>query len=780
MKSWALAIGFVLGSVPVAQAAYVCDKAIDTVGSDGVVVVREFYPDSCGGLFERGDAPRLKLTLKGTGSNGSQIGYACDLTDISGNVVSNVLSGAFRVPQGETTFDLSLPAPERFGHYTVTLRLMDAGGRDLGYSQSAFVVPAPEPARRDPFFALDANNGQERLYPAGKRLCFGAIGERLLSPKIVIIAPEDRLERYLETLSRERRTGRLANGDFAVSLHVSPAFDEMSYHPDFADLRCSSHAMVTGRLAQANYPVTEADLAKIRRFYARAAALLRDRTNVWFLQAEIDSNGRRRKMSGQWVHQLSTYALVARNIALGVREGNPDATIAPLGICCGDYFWSPQPFLYSRMILDAMRGAFDAVSLDAYTGNYDPLHGALTIPEESLARLLTDGAALSAEYGGRKEVWIAERGLGVDRYSAFDSEIDRRAMDETARALIIARAIPECRVYSLHLPSSRGGIYEERKNGFRPKPLLDMCLWRTTNVDASPTNQAKEHHTPRAFALAASGCARMLAFAHAPRSFALGDRIEVRSFLVPDGKGEQSRLALWTTGGALTVEVVLPAAAQQTDLAGNEVSLAVGRRSIVLSRTPFFLTVPAACREATETALRELKVVARSEKGARPSAEASRGAFAAVPFALDVVNNIFPRTALMPEHGFFPMKEEPSARLRFAYDDQGLSAEVAFAGETTHEDCEILLLRDDEVSAYYGSLRTPIKLALLPAEDGKTFRGKTTWEELRAKPQSGQRFRFTVRLPCRPSGHIGKPPFALVNVEPNSRFDLCASELILK
>ena len=762
-----------------AQGAYVCDKAIDTVGVDGAVVVREFHPDSTGGLFERGEAPRLKMTLKGRAA--TQVKVVCDLTDIALRAERDVASFMFDVPDGERTFDLVLPAPKQFGHYTVTAHFTDGAGADLGYSQSAFIVPAPEPVRRDPFFELDANNGQERLYPAGRRLGFGSIGEKMLSPQLVMVAPEDRLEAYLRGLEKGHRTGRLAREDFEVYMHLGPALDTDSYHPDFADLRLSAHARLTNRLTRAQYIVTDADLEKLRRFYTRAAAALRDRVKVWYLQSEIDSNGRRRKMNGQWVHQLSGYSLVARNMALAIRAGNPNATIAPLGICCGDYFWSPQPFLYSRMILDAMRGEFDAVSLDAYTGNYDPTHGPLTIPEESLAKLLTDGAALSAEYGGRREVWVAERGLGVDRYSAFDSEIDRRALAETARAMIIARAVPGCRSYSIHSPSGRGGIYAERANGGRPKPMNDMNLWRTTNVDVSPTNQTCEHHTPRAFTMAAGTCARMLAFAEESRTFALGDRIEVRSFRVPGASGAPvARFAVWTSGGALTAEVTLPKDGTFTDLAGNDSPLVEGKASLAISRQPFFLTFPLDARAAVEGALKGLAVVAREDATAGRTVYAEKGGFTAAPFELDVVNNIFPRTALMPEHGFFPMKEEPTAKLRFAYEDKGLAAEVTFAGETTHEDCEIGILRNDEVSAYYGAKRPPVKLALLKTNDVRVFRGKVTWEELGAKPESGARFWFTVRLPCRPSGHVGTPPFALVNAEPDNRFSKCATELVLR
>lgn len=763
-------------------AGYVCDKAIDTIGLDGPVTVREFYPDTdpTGGLFETNECPLLKLTVKGNGAVPVKVAYVCDLTDIAGNTTRDVAEGALEILPGERTFDVVLPPQPHFGHFTVTLRMKDASGRDLGYSQTAFIVPAGEPVRRDPFFKLDANNGCEKIYPAGRRLGFGGLGVKIPSAQVICHASDDRLEAYLDNLRPDRRTGRLAIADYELSVHVSQSFDTPEYYPEFADLRLLAHEHVTNRLAQSAYIITDADLAKIRRFYRRAAQLLSDRVGVWYIQGEFDSNGRRRRMNGQWVHHLSTTALVSRNLAQAIRAGNPRATIAVLGICCGDYFLSPQPFLYSRMVLDSMRGEFDAVALDAYTGNYDVTHGALTPPEESLARLLADGAELSAEYGGRKEVWIAERGLGVDYYSAFDSQIDRRAMDETARALIIAKAVSECRDYSLHLPSSRSCIYAERANKLRPKPTLDMSLWRTTNIDVSPTNLPNEHHTPRAFLLAASGCARMLAFAHTPRTFGLGDCMEMRSFLVPFAGGEVARIALWTTGGALVAEATLPVHGTLTDLAGNEQPLATGMTTFVVSRTPQFLTFAASAREAAEVAVRGFKVVSRENPKAARSVTASRGSFAGEPLALDVAGNIYPRTVLMPEHGFFPMKDEPSAALRFAYTEKGLEAEVVFAGETTHEDCEIQLLRGDEVSAYYGQLSRPVRMALAKTDSDKVFRGVVAWAELRSRPIPGQRFWFTARLPCRPTGHVGPAPFALVNREPRKVFLECATELILK
>ena len=767
-------------AVSSAQGAYVCDKTIDTIGMDGIVAVREFYPDSLGGLFEVGEAPRLKLTLRGNSTNVVQVNYSCDITDIYRNTLRDIASGTLNVQTGEVTHTISIPGQSRFGHYTVTMRISDVFAEDLGYAQSAFIVPRPEPIRRDPFFKADANNGQKRLYPACRRLGFGAIGVKILSPKDILLLSEDRIEGYLEGLAKVKRAGRFANEDFDLSVHVSPAFDTMSYYPGFGDVRDSSHAYVTNRLEQGLYPLTDADLAKIRRFYERASEQLRDCVKVWHLQSEIDSLGRRRRMSGQWIHHLSAYALASRNIAIGVRAGNPEAVIASLGICCGDYFWSPQPFLYSRMILDSMRGDFDAICLDAYTGNYDPTHGALTIPEESLARLLVDGANLSSEYGGRKEVWIGERGLGVDRYSAFDSEVDRRAMEETARAIIIAKAVPECRDYSLHMMSSRGGIYEERKNGWRPKPMLDMCLWRTTNIDASPTNQACEHHTPRAFALAASTCAGLLAFAGNPRSFSLGDHIEVRSFVVPTGGVDIVRIAIWTTDSAIRAEIALPGDGLMTDLAGNDNSIVGGKMSFDVTRAPFFLTFDSSIRERAELAVRNLKVLARDGNSLGMKVEAEFGGFTAAPLELDVVNNIVPRTALMPEHGFFPMKEPPSAKIRFAYTSDGIDAEVTFSGETMHEDCEIQMLRNDEVSAYYGKMREPVRIVLSKTDRVNVFRGKTTWNELRSVPRSGQRFLLKVRLPCRPEGYVGKPPFALMNAEPSQRFDQGVVELLLR
>ena len=62
---------------------------------------------------------------------------------------------------------------------------------------------------------------------------------------------------------------------------------------------------------------------------------------------------------------MAAFANIVRNAADGIREGNPKAKIAVLGMCCNEYFWMPEKFQFAKLILPALKGHFDCVALDA-------------------------------------------------------------------------------------------------------------------------------------------------------------------------------------------------------------------------------------------------------------------------------------------------------------------------------------------------------------------------------------------------------------------------------
>lgn len=757
----------------------------------GGVQAMSFWPEKTAGVLDVGEPAAMALEVKGVGGR-RDVAAAIDVRPFGGDIVKNVARIALK--DGENR--LALPGRGEYGHFTVIARISE-GGRETGFAQSAFAVAPKEPARRDPFFMVDKNGVMYPLLDSMRRLGFGAVF--LATPtarRVLEMSPEER-ERVVKGFEKGARTGVAADGNFRVMAAAGPNADGMKF--------------LFERAEAGEPPITSEELGIVRGHFRRISAALADRVDAWIVQEEFDSAMQARSnIATNYLGYLSSWGLLARNIVDGLKAGDPKCRIGMLGIYGGDYYRSNPPFEISRRMLWPLYGRFDFVALDAYSGNWNRMRSRYTPPEESFTRLLADGADLSAEYGGRREVANVERCAAVDYRAAYDSEQARDQLDHTIRSMILGRTVTNCLTYCLHLTAFVAPCRAYRENP-AAEPPADLGIWR-----AVPHGKDGFRYVPRPAMLAAGTAARLLAFTKAPRACALHDGVHLVTFAEPAGGAGMALAAVWTVGSPFEGEFELPSPATRIDAAGNESTLPAGKWHGRISSTPFFLRFPLEFRPKLEKAVEGFKVLAFDERSPLAPVRVQWGALPAEPsVAFAGPADIAPARAVMPEEGFFPVGAKfPSVEARFAWTKEEFLAEVKVKekehvqrreeGDPSGDDCVIFSFYDDRpvspahpVVASHATEYTAVlgdkgsfgylwdldrklnRQACGKCEakvEGKetTYRVSIPWQELLPGfvPGEGARLAFNLRCPCAPSREVWIPaPYALyLRKQPHSMF----------
>lgn len=540
--------------------------------------IKYFIPDKIDGIYSAGEKVKLKMKIGSTLASG-KLHIAFSESDYFAKKLGTVLRKELSLTQGDTVHEFTLPLRKKYGYYTVTAALK-YNGKNVGYTQSAYMVLPPQLKKPDPYFMPDKNGMDKALVGSMKRLNFGGRFIYMPSAAQAINSKAATLEKIY---ARQGDRCRMYKEYGALYGAASP------------DVKKTRR--VQRRLSASLAPVSDEDLLKVRKHYERLARETRDSLKYWVIQEEFDAIYAIPSCRDDLIHHISTYALIAKNIYLGLKKGNPDCQVGVLGICCDDYFNSPTPFLYSRLVLKALHKHYDFVALDAYSGNWNRCHGNYALPEKGLRRLLKDGAKLSAECGGQRKVANVERCFAIYYGSGFDSEFGRQQADVTARSMVINRSVKEAMCYSLHLPayvaSARQAVQRKRMT------MMDMSVWKTVFTDDKLTQTV---FIPRSMALAAGTTARELSFCSNPAEIILSGGIYAYIF---DAPGKKTLVSLWVTGRDLDAELDLPGEYTVTDITGNSVK-SRGKKKLVLTTTPVFFRC-SGNRKSIETAVRSMK-----------------------------------------------------------------------------------------------------------------------------------------------------------------------------
>lgn len=535
-------------------------------------------PDRLDGIYSLHESAKIKMKVNSLLADG-KIQIAVSERDYYAKKIGDVLQKEFPLPNGESILELKLPAKKKYGYYSVTLGLK-YNGKYLGYTQSAYMVLPPKPKKIDSYFMPDKNGMVQALSESMDRMGFGGRFIYMPSAATAVNSSSETLEKLYAVQAKRCMTYQ-KYGTFIASAS-----------PDIKNTKRAGK-----RLADSFAPVSDEDLLKIRKHYERLAEETKDSLKTWVIQEEFDAIYAIPKCKDDLIHYVSSYALIAKNIFLGLKKGNPDCQVGVLGICCDDYFNSPTPFLYSRLVLKALHKHYDFVALDAYTGNWNRRNGRFALPEKGLRRLLKDAAKLSEECGGQKKVANIERCFAICHGSAFDSDFGREQADVTARSMIINKGVPEAFCYSLHLPTFEYASRQALKT--KKKTHTDMGIWKAVFTGKGAS---KPSFVPRSMAVAAATTARELAFCSNPKELVFPGGIYAYIFDAPD---EKTLVAFWGVDGEKEVELDFPENYTITDISGNSVNSS-GKCKQLLTTSPVFFRC-SGNREEIENAVTGIK-----------------------------------------------------------------------------------------------------------------------------------------------------------------------------
>lgn len=758
------------------------DAWADKIVGTGGLEVEAFWPEASAGVYEVGSVPRMILKVGAMAC--SAVTATVDIKPFGKPVVTNVVS--FSLATGENAF--ALPASAEFGHFTVTARLR-SGTDDLGYVQSAYVVAPPEPERRDPYFMVDKNGVMDPLLDQMRRFGFGTVFMGTPSAKKILEMSDTELDWLVDSYRKELRTGVSARTDFRLYAASCPGADGMK--------------VLFERIAAGIPSLTADEMRKIRRHYSRMASVLSDRVDAWIVQEEFDGyRFGRSEISTNYSHYVSAWGLMARNICDGLREGDPKCRIGMLGINCSDYYSSVPPFAISRQVLWPLSGRFDFVAIDAYSGNWNRMRNRYTPPEESFAKLLSDAAALSGEYGGEPVCANVERCAGIDYRAAFDSAQAVEQADYTMRSMIISKTVESAITYCLHLTA-----YHASANAMRTDPdsmpPIDLGIWRTV-IPA----ENEYRYVPRPAVMATATAVRLLSFTRAPRLERFQNGLLVATYLCPCGDAGKMLAAVWTADIPFEAEISLPCDVRCVDAMGNERVIPSGTWRKRVSTTPFFLVAEAGGREKMESAFKSVRVMGYDKVEGKDPIVIRRGAIPETPsFRVCGPDDIFPPRAAMPEAGYFPANETvfPAAEVKMAWNDEALFAVVTVTGkehiqrrknkDVTGDDCVVFSFYDvSPISNEHPTKGThAVNFVAYSGPDGacgyvwdydrkidrmdcgrvsvdvsgvKTiYKIKMPWADVLPgfRPGKGARFAFNMRYPCAASKTDWTPaPYMLV------------------
>lgn len=570
----------------------------------GEVAVESFLCDERSGVYAPGAT--VRAVLRGRATHADVRAFAC-VTDFTGREVFRTPALSLACGPLEQTFEIA--ASKALGHFTVTAFFLRQG-KVVGYTETAYVTVPAKGADGDPYFVVDKNFALPDLLPQMRRFGFGAAYLKTKGAAWAIHAtPEERESEY-ERLRSGRWIDEAGATGFAL---VGEARPNVKRTPRPMD-----------RVKRGLPAVSDADLAVIREHYRRMASVLKGRFLRWIVQEEFDAIGDLPDCRDGLVNWILANALITRATAEGIRAGDPSAEISVLGICCNDYMWETPPFQISRLVLGPNRGLFDSVALDAYTARWNACRGPYRPPEELLGKMLRDAAALSSEYGGRKEVVNSERCHALDYAAATDSDMCRQHAVMTARSMIVNRAVRECVSYTMHLlcmDVAADAFVANRTEGLDPeKTQYDIGVWKAVRTCVKGPNVG---YVPRPALVAAGTTARELAFVKDGSDLPLKGGAYACAFTRSDGRPV---VVLWSTNVVLRTEAPpaadddrmgdsglyirkslaksmkdnsyslpafvsldLPSGGTKTDLMGNVAPFKAGHVDLVLDETPVFI-----------------------------------------------------------------------------------------------------------------------------------------------------------------------------------------------
>ena len=519
------------------------------------------------GIYHPGVKPELELVLQNLTGQQKELAFELAIQDYYGKACGTVRTAGSIAPEEKKNYRFTLPAPASRGSFMVTADIL-ADGVKIVSSQTCFsVLPPVSNQSRDPFFCFDKNGMDLIFLPAGKLMGIGMIS--VYTSWVNEGADRDPVKAAKATLNNYYWK-TLRASDFKLCIGAN------------SDLRLKRSKKEESRRNRHLFPRDDSDYEYCRVFYETLAAGLKGRAKFFFVGEEFDAHILGMLPRSQ-TQELANYVLIAKNVYAGIKKGNPESTLAVLGICMSDYFLSQPPFRLSRMVLHDLGDSFDYLCFDAYSGNYNGANGPLIPPERDFRKMLFDCADLSVSYNRPYVAFNVERCYGMDYYGSFNSRTARDMADYTARSLIIAKSAP-CAMYSIHLTRHWNLSLLKRVNYQSRKSLGDFGLWKHV-----PDLKGRDARIPRPVVPAIATTAHELAFAESPKEQIIDQMLYCYSFTGGGKNTGKTVAALWTTQqDPLRVSLDFPAPVKLVDLMGNARNYPAGKRELILTGSPVF------------------------------------------------------------------------------------------------------------------------------------------------------------------------------------------------
>ncbi len=490
-----------------------------------------------------------------------------------------------------------LKAPETPGYYIVKVTVDRKQSAECAFG----VVPVFK--ERDPFFGLNVNTYNSALYDVYEKIGVGTLEIGFPFHYFEYI-PGEPLEKYKERVAKHpiirKQLADFAGGRYEFIGRLSAEFPmrERTYREKTS---LAYRAEAIDRSEKQNLYAYPDDRYNHMRMHALALYdLFGGKVKKWINMGEIDC--RVISMTGNLASGLKSVEIA--NEVLGTRtyydalkSRDKNIKLAALGLSGADYFVNIPPFQLSRIILHDLSGHFDAIGVDAYTGNYGPV-GEITPPESGgLQEFLDSLRGLSQEFGRNGEIYQSERGYHEYHNLPLDGPETEKYANYSARSLIIGKGMPGVEYYSFY-------------NGIRPgwhifyplvaegKDFIDGTMWIMALKEKSSRQKSYWTNIPRYESVVFATIARKLAFAEPFRMNRVKLSHGILAYLFR--KNDNIVCAIWTTDKPVSLKIDSKAEMEICDLSGRESRKAPGEVSLELSGAPLFLTLKANANEVRQ------------------------------------------------------------------------------------------------------------------------------------------------------------------------------------
>ncbi len=596
-----------------------------------------------------------------------------------------------------TVLHEELKTPETPGYYIVKATL---DGKDS--AECAFGV-VPVFKERDPFFGLNVNTCNLDLCDIYEKIGVGTLEVGFPFHYFEYI-PGEPLEKYKERAADNhiirKQLAVFAGGRYEFIGRLSAEFPmrERTYR-EKTSLAYRSEAIE--RSEKQNFYAYPDDRYRHMGMHALALYdLFGGKVKRWISMGEIDC--RVISMTGNLASGLKSVEIA--NEVLGTRtyydalkSRDKNIKLAALGLSGADYFVNNPPFQLSRIILHDISGHFDAIGVDAYSGNYGPV-GEITPPESGgLQEFLDNLRGLSQEFGKNGEIYQSERGYHEYHSIPLDGPETEKYANYSVRSLIIGKGTLGVEYYSLY-------------NGIRPgwhvfyplvtegKDFIDGTMWIMALKENSSIRKSFWTNIPRYEAVAFATAARKLAFAEPFRMNRIKLSHDILAYLFR--KNDNIVCAIWTTGRPLSLRISSKTEMEICDLSGRESRKAPGEVSLELSGAPLFLTMKANAGEVRQ-------ILTKAEFEGQPSLETAVIRISAEAAIVSFKNKL--DRALTIQYGNRKFNLAPNAFMSFdaAIDPNAKKLYFEHDGkrcEAPVPECESLVIAFSENSAVNGDL----------------------------------------------------------------------------